>query len=240
MLLESINIVVCTVWREENYLESTLRGLLHDYHINTNQPVCLVVGSPEVEHLETYRSLPGISVVEMGSNTWAWIKNRPAFHRASWNYYRCLTYPMAGARGTLVLEDDIIFARGWCARLDATLKHLEEQYSSNFVLSLYEAIFAMHKGEQCNRFFIEYPHEDFFGIQGIYYPAAIREDFAKYLKIHGLAGNKTYHDFLLREYLSQCGIPLFATAPCLIQHIGKTSVIKSMWHESSNFMENIA
>ena len=239
MTLDKINLVISTVWREESYLETTLNSLSNEYPFISKQPISLIVGSPVTTHIERYQSSVGIDIIEMGPNTWSWIKNNPVFHRATWNYYRCLTHPVAGTRGTLVVEDDIRFARGWRNRLNTTLAALEDSHGSNFVLALYAGIFSARKARHRNHLFVEYPYEDFFGTQGIYYPEKIRRGFAKHLKVHGVVANETHYDFILRQYLIQSHIPLFATSPCLIQHIGRTSAIKTVWHESSDFVENV-
>lgn len=239
MPLDKINIVISTIWREKDYLEATLESLASEQSPNVDQPVCLVVGSPVTTHLERYRSQPGIAIVEMGPNTWAWIKNNFTHQRAAWNYYRCLTQPVAGARGTLILEDDIRFARGWRARLGTTLGALEEQYGPDFVLTVYAAWFSKTKEKNYSRLYVEYPHDAFSGTQGIYYPMKVRQGFAKHLKAHGLKASGEHYDIILKKYLIQSGIPLFATAPCLIQHMGKTSVIDTPWHESWDFVEDV-
>lgn len=239
MTLNKINIAISTVWREENYLDATLDSLLADLPKNVQHPICLVVGSPGTAHLDRWRLRAGVSVVEMGPSTWAWIKDGQTYHRATWNYYRCLTQPPAGVRGTLVLEDDICFARGWHARLDATLVALEERCGSNFVLALYAASYSVPKGRQSGQLYVEYRHEHFWNTQGIYYPAKVRQEFAKYLKVHGIVANENHYDIILRDYLIQAGVPLFSTSPCLIQHTGKTSVIQNDWHESADFMEDV-
>ena len=239
MALDKINLAISTVWREENYLEETLVSLLSEYTINNAEPICLVAGSPETVYLDQYRHLPGISIIDMGPNTWSWIKNNITLHRATWNYYRCLTYPIAGTRGTLVLEDDIRFARGWCGRLNVTLTALEKMHGSDFVLALYAPWFSVLKGVEDGSLYVEYPHNRFFGTQGIYYPSKIRLGFSKFLKRHGVTANENHYDILLQQYLFQSDIPIFATAPCLIQHIGKTSAIQTPWHESPDFVEDV-
>lgn len=238
MALDSINLVISTVCRED-YLSATLDSLLAEYPRSTQQPICLVVGSPVITHLNCYQSQMGISIIEMGPTTWSWIKDRYTHHRATWNYYRCLTQPIAEVRGTLVLEDDVRFARGWCARLDATLAALEDRHGSNFVLAMYAAWFSASKAKRPGQLYVEYPREDFCGTQGIYYPAQVRQGFAKYLKLHGVVANEDHYDVILREYLIQADIPLFATTPCLIQHMGRASVIETFWHESADFMEDV-
>jgi len=239
MMLNNINLVISTVWREGNYLGATMDNLLLEYPICGDQILCLVAGSPVTTHLEQYRPRPGISIVEMGPHTWAWIKNNITLHRATWNYYRCLTYPPAGQRGTLILEDDVRFARGWQARLDTTLVALEEQYGSDFILALYAPWFSVMEGIRRGQLYVEYPYNKFFGTQGIYYPAKIRQGFARFLRVHGVKANKNHYDILLQQYLREANTPIFATAPCLIQHMGKTSAIETPWHESADFMEDV-
>jgi len=239
MTLEKINLVISTVWREENYLDATLKSLTSEYPTLSDPPVCLVVGSPVTAHLDRYRMQPGMSVVEMGPNTWSFIKNNHVVHRAAWNYYRCLTQPPSGERGTLVFEDDVRFARGWRNRLNAALVELEDRFTSNFVLSLYARQFLVQEAYQSGLLYVEFPFGQFIGTQGIYFPSKIRQGFAKYLKAHGVVANTYIYDFLLREYLMQSGIPLFATAPCLVQHIGKISAIQYPWHETANFLEDV-
>lgn len=237
--LNGINLVISTIWREEDYLHSTLGSLLPEYPYADDAPVSLVVGSPVTTHLRCYHSHPKINIIDMGPNTWSWIKNKIPMLRGTWNYYRCLTYPPAGARGTLILEDDLRFTRGWRARLESTLSVLEKQNGSDFLLSLYMASDITPVVFQPSQLYVGYPSAEFFGTQAIYYPAKIRTDFARYLKAHGVVANESFYDILLRGYLLQSGTPLFSTNPCLVQHTGKKSVSQTGWHISSSFVEDV-
>lgn len=236
MTLDKINLVITTVCREEKYLDATLTSLSSEYPIRRDQPVFLVVGSPVTTYLDCYRSQPGIMVVEMGPNAWAWIKNNRLRHRATWNYHRCLTQYAGGERGTLILEDDVKFACGWRLRLDITIAALESRYGSEFVLTIYDP-YKCAPGESC--LYTEYPRERFTGTQGVYYPAGVRQDFAKYLRTTGVIANKNHYDYLLRDYLLQEDLPLFATTPSLIQHMGRNTTGLGVWHQAPGFVENV-
>lgn len=242
-MLNEINIAVSTVWREVNYLDTMLDSLTVEHPISAERPISLVVGSPVSGYVERYRSVPGISIIEMGPNTWSWIKNNSLAHRATWNYYRCLTQPTAGTRGTLILEDDIRFARGWRTRLSTTIADLEEHHGPDFVLALYSshgpAWFSMLGRSTSKQLYADYPPEKFFGTQGMYYTTKSRQGFAKYLKTNGVIAHKTHYDFLLGKYLSHAGLPLFATVPSIIQHIGESSAIENPWHDSPEFVEDV-
>lgn len=235
-MLDKINLVLSTVWREENYLATTLDSLSSEYPIRSDQPVSLVAGSPQIAHLTPYRSKPGVTIIEMGPNVWSWIKNNNLRHRATWNYHRCLTQCVGGERGTLILEDDVKFACGWRFRLDITLAALESRYGSRFVLTIYD---PHNYAPRESRLYAEYPRKSFFGTQGVYYPANVRQKFAKYLKVTGVVSNKNHYDYLLRDYLIQEDIPLFATAPSLIQHMGKNTTGLGVWHQAPGFVEDV-
>lgn len=237
MTLDNINLVISTVSREKNYLDGTLGSLSSEYPIYSDQPVCLVAGSPTTGYLDCYRSKPGIVVVEMGPNTWAWIKNNGLRHRATWNYYRCLTRCILGERGSLVLEDDVKFACGWRLRLDTTIAVLESRFGSEFVLTIYDPWGCQPKG---GGLYAEYPLADFGGTQGIYYPSRVRQSFTEYLKMHGVVANRNHYDYLLRQHLLQENLPLFATAPSLIQHMGRHTTGLGIWHQAPNFVEDVS
>lgn len=236
MTLDKINLVITTVWREENYLKNTLRSLSREYPFDQQQSVTLMVGSPETAFLTPFYSQPGITIVEMGPNAWAWIKNNNLQHRATWNYHRCLMQSAIEKRGTLILEDDIRFACGWRTRLDKTIAALEDRFGSRFVLTVYDAYGWQPKE---NGFYAEYPREQFTGTQAVYYPAPLRQEFAKYLKVRGVIGNKGPYDYLLRDFLIQEDIPLFAAVPSLIQHMGRNTTGLGVWHQAPNFLENV-
>jgi hypothetical protein len=238
-MLDEVNIVISTVWREENYLETTLAGLSSERSLSAEHPVYLVVGSPLTTHIDSYRSQPGVTIVEMGANTWSWIKNSPVTQRSSWNYYRCLTHDAADERGRLILEDDIRFARGWWQRLQTILTDLQERHSSGFILAIYSPWNQVLLERRAERFYAEYPPKWFYGTQGVFFTVAARRGFAKYLKTHGLVANERQYDLLLNDYLRQSEWPLFVATPCLIQHTGKHSISQGTWNEAQGFVEDL-
>ena len=236
--LDKINVVVCTIWREGNYLEETLNSLSLEHPLNADCPVSLVLGSPLSAYVDHYRQ-SGISIVDMGPSTWSWIENLALRHRATWNYYRCLTQPAGGSGGTLVIEDDIRFARGWLSRLTATLAALDEAAAGDFALSLYCPADFPLEAYLRGQLYAEYPLERFYGTQAVYYTAKTRRGFGAFLKKHGVVANQAPYDILLRYYLYEAGLPLFATAPSLVQHMGKQSTGLGGWYEAPSFMEDV-
>lgn len=238
-MLDNLDVAVCTIWREGHYLEETLGSLATERPFGADRSVSLVLGSPFSGYVDHYRQVSGVSIVDMGPSTWSWIENLALRHRATWNYYRCLTQPAGGAGGTLVIEDDVRFARGWLARLTATLAALEAASTQDFVLSLYcPADFPLasyFRGE----LYVECPLNQFYGTQAVYYTARARQGFGAFLKKHGVVANREPYDVLLWQYLSEVGLPLFATAPSLVQHMGKQSTGLGGWHDAPSFQEDV-
>ncbi len=71
--------------------------------------------------------------------------------------------------------------------------------------------------------YVQYPAYTFINTQAMYYPETIRVAFAEYLKKEGVESFRVHYDRLLNEYLRITGVPLFATTPCLFEHIGEVS-----------------
>ena len=236
--LDKMTVAVCTLSREGNYLEDTLSSLTHERPFRADRPVFLVLGSPASAYVAHYRQVSGVSLVDMGPSTWAWIENLALRRRATWNYYRCLTQPAGGAGGTLVIEDDVRFARGWLPRLAATVAALKES-AGDFALSLYCPWDFPRAAYLEGRLYAEYPLERFYGTQAVYYTAKTRQGFAAYLKKHGVVANREPYDVLLWQYLSEAGLPLFAAAPSLVQHRGTQSTGLGVWHDAPSFQEDV-
>jgi hypothetical protein len=235
-MLNDIDAVFSTVDRQENYLEATLASFSEEQPISPSHPVTLVLGSPSTAQLKGYLSHPGVQIVAMGPHTWAWIGKNNLRHRATWNYYRCLTHDHRGKRGSLVFEDDVHFARGWRRRLDASISQLEHDYNEDFVLSIYDPWVHQFPSDSL---YAEYQREHFFGTQAMYFPAKTRERFAKYLKRHGVAANEGHYDHILRDYVLKEGLMILASTPSLVQHTGQKTTGLGCWHKAPNFVEDV-
>jgi hypothetical protein len=230
-----------TVDRPKNYIHKVIS------HLPKNSPIRLIVGSPSYDYLARYRGDRRIEIIGVDLTEWNKIKDFPTAHRASWNYWRCFSY---GARpearkGLLILEDDVIPARGWEQRLEQTIEQIERQYGEEYVLSLYTAYTEVPKAAVEGNYYTRYPVQSFFGNQAMYYPEPFRGAYAEYLKSEGAESYRTNCDFLLAIYLRQTGIPLFVTTPCLFQHIG--AVGTGQWggdggwkfHTAGRFAKNL-
>jgi hypothetical protein len=231
-----IDVAISTVDRPKKYLHKLMPRLRDDL------PVRLVVGSPKYDYLERYAQKPCIEIIGVKPADWERFKHFSVLHRALWNYWRCLVQGARPGRrnGLLVLEDDVLPARGWEERFYQTIDRIESEYGDQFVLALHTWYTELSKPDG-NRFYNPYPPASFGGTQAMYYPEPVRVAFAEYLKREGVDSFRTAYDYMLREYLLLTGIPCFATTPCLFKHIGVVSTGLSMgFATAAHFKKNLA
>lgn len=224
-----IDFAITTVVRPVSYIQVLMEGIPPDL------PVRLVVGGPDTSHLKQYISAPNVSIVVPQEEQWKKFEQGTVHHRACWNYWRSLVFgpKSPDSTGLVVFEDDIVLTRGWQQRLHETISEIELGIkSSDFVLALYTAR-ALRQLE--TRLYAPYPTWSFFGTQAMYYPAHIRNEFAKYLWLTGVQTYREPYDLLLREYLHLRAVPLFATIPCLAQHVGQVSTGLGQFHHAYSF-----
>lgn len=246
-----IDHVIMTVRRPKNYIHELLPRL------QMAGTIRLVVGSPDCEYLERYRSSPLMEIIGVSSPDWAHFENSRVHHRAVWNYWRSLTLcPKNPQRdGLLVFEDDVIPARGWQRRFYDTVEQIEAQFGTRYVLALYRGRFSQNRtfynsfrralfdylySEEPPAYYASYPARGFYGTQAMYYPEEIRIAFAEYLKINGVDAYRLPYDLLLKDYLQTYGVPLFTTVPSLVQHIGEIGTgVGLTFHSARKFEKNL-
>jgi len=231
--LDSISVAISTVKRKKNYIYKVVSSLPKD------MPLRLLVGSPMYDHLERYRDDPRIEIIGVDPAQWHEYKDYTVKRRSSWNYWRCFTYGINPDRpkGLLILEDDVIPAKGWQERLSETIERIEQEYGDEYVLTLYTAYKELSKPAVAGGgYYRRYPAEEYEGAQAMYYPESVRAVLAEYFKKEGVETWRTPYDWLLGEYLTMTGIPLFISTPCLFQHIGDiSSVFSPGFHRAKHF-----
>jgi alpha 1,2-mannosyltransferase len=227
----NIDCAISTIARKKGYIDS----LLPDIPIRSR--IRLVVGSPESRFLERHRLDPRYEIVEMPAEDWLLYEGTNVHHRATFNYWRCLTFGLSSSESTglLVLEDDVRAAQHWAQRLEETLRQIEPRFGQRFVLALYSPYGRPHEP---GLLYTPYPNRSFYGTQAMYYPQSVRQGFAAYLKINGVELNRAPYDLLLGGYLDSEGIPLLATSPSLFQHVGARSTgLGLLFHQAPDFQK---
>lgn len=237
-----ISYTILTTPRKEPYLQRTLASLdkAGFFQEPENLPLHLVAGSPEPEHLNPYRHDSRFLIHDMTKDE----AGRLIFEvagvalRATWGHRRCL-YPWRtneGAEMVLVMEDDIQVTSQFAAKLRKVASDIRKTFGSRWVMTCYtpqssQPLEAMKSGK--NWIFCGY--DGYYGAQAVLYPIRARDEYMMHLVDHVL---NLPHDLALPVVLKTHGIPLLASAPCLVQHMGNvTQGVSDSYHRSQSFLE---
>ena len=130
-----ISFAIMTVVRPKIYIHELLRAF------RSNERIRLIVGGVNSGYLKRYWDDVRIEIIPPSAEAYALVEHYSLQHRASWNYLRCLTLGPASTegQGLLVVEDDVILAKGWKSQLHKVLNQIEAAYRGQYLLALYAA-----------------------------------------------------------------------------------------------------
>lgn len=221
---------VVTCPRPVDYVHGTIASMERTgfFANEENGPLVLSVGGPESAYLDRYASSPRVRVNKL---TEAEAKEYPPFEkmsrstRCSFGEYRCLRELLKEPFDfAAVFEDDLEFARGWLPWLRETLAQIVKAHGTRWVLALYlphyETALCYEKGWR----WFETARDRYFGSQALLFPRWAAEEMVPELLKEILNTNGVATDMVLARMLTAKGVPLYATAPCLVQHVGTVSV----------------
>jgi hypothetical protein len=237
-----ISYSILTTPRKEPYLQRTIASLEKSGFFADPEciPLNLIAGSPEPKHLNPYRHDCRFAVHDMS-------KEEADGHlfdvagvalRATWGHRRCLHSWRAneGAEAVCVMEDDVAVTSNFSAKVRGVVVDVRKNCGPQWVLTLYTpqstAPFdAMRDGKKW--FFRGY--DGYYGAQGIVYPNRVRDEYIAYLADHTI---NLPHDLAMPEVMKKLGIPILASAPCLVQHMGSVSQgVSGPFHRSESFLQ---
>jgi hypothetical protein len=235
--LAGINVAISTVDRPKHYLHKVVRSL------GEGLPVRLIVGSPSYDYLKRYKENSRIEIIGVDPGEWAKFKNYTIRRRSSWNYWRCFVHGVrpGNRKGLLILEDDVIPAKGWEEMFLKTIKQIEAEYGEEYILSLYAASNEIPRNGTAGDGYTRYPSHQFGGTQAMYYPEPVRIAFSAYMQREAVETWRMPYDWLLKEYLCFTGTSIFATVPCLFEHIGDiSSTGNTIYHQAGYFKKAVS
>jgi hypothetical protein len=219
---------VVTCVRPKEYVHKTIESMGPDVFGGENGPLTLSVGGPDSEYLARYADDPRFAVNRMTkgeASTYPPFEKLSRSTRCSLGEYRCLRKLLEGPFDfTAVFEDDLEFALGWLPWLKKTLSELVASKGSRWVLALYlpheEVKLCYQKGMR----WFETSRDRYFGSQALLFPRWAAEAMLPELLKEVMHGDGVATDMVLARMLIDKGVPLYATAPCVVQHVGDVSV----------------
>lgn len=133
------------------------------------------------------------------------------------------------------MEDDVLVTSNFAKKVRDAAVDVKKNFGEKWVLTLYtphskEPTTAMRSGKS---WFLR-GYEGFYGAQGIVYPNRVRDEYIAYLADHTI---NLPHDLAMPEAMKKLGIPILASAPCLVQHMGSVSQgVSGPFHRSESFI----
>lgn len=244
-----IEYAVVTVSRPQGYVHQTIASLEETGFFGhpDNLPLRLVVGSPDSAYLERYRERADRFRVEEMSAEEArgfGLDRLYGSQRCALTHSRCLGDGRIDKKADLVMvmEDDIRFALGWFARLQLIIEDVMRSHPRGWALSLYtpnsdEPLVCYRRGEKWLRRNYDF---SFFGLQAMVYPRWIAAGFADFVMQNNVLKYVKPCDHLLIDFMKDRGLPILATAPSLVQHIGELSMgVSADFHQSNSFLDSV-
>jgi hypothetical protein len=247
-MIQKISFQIATVFRENGYIHRTISSLEETgfFDDQNRLPLNLVVGSEDDAYLHPYKNDAAKFKIHVMSEEDAdrfGLSKLGPMERAGLTHSLCLADKHTNQEASLlvVLEDDVRFAQGWIKRLHEAVISVSSTYGSNWVMCLYTALtdesaVAARQGKK----WFPRKYDWFFGTQGTTYPREIGRAFASEIMLKAVNPFLKPYDLLLSEFLRSREVPIVATAPCLVQHMGNVSQgVCGHFHQSKGFMESI-
>lgn len=227
-----LEIAIATVPRGVSYIHRTIRDLCECGVLNApgRGQLRLVVGSRDSSHLNRYEQDTRFRI-EYLSDAEADLCDRLEVReqRIALNMARALS-SCKDTDYLLVLEDDIRFSSGWLPRMQQTLDEVEDAYGRSWVLTLYYPSIEPKRRYGIGEKWYVADSIRFFGTLAVAYPPELAQSFAGFLHERCISRYSLAPDLLLGVFVREQKLPFLATAPCLVQHVGRVSTFVGEGH----------
>ncbi len=232
-------IAVVTAPRMEDYLATTLESIAS----TGVSKVTVFSGSPDYPQL-LHRESAEVCVKlfdpdEPYSARWTilGVKARCAFAHRRALHLMCESDP--AWQELLILEDDVRLSQGWYSYVLPILKQLRNQHGDRWLLTLYRIQEGTRQAYlDGGRYFRIAP--PFWGTQGVIYPRTLAREIVRILDERCLQQFILPVDDTIGQYCADQGVSMYATAPSLVQHVGRLTTGQSLeFHVASFFLESV-
>jgi hypothetical protein len=228
-----------------NYVHDAISSLTRTGFFDRFELLHLVAGCPNTDYIERYRDDPRIIIHDMSRNEKNNWKEMYLLSKCAYGHTRMIREIEAipDWNEVLLLEDDIIFTNGWLSYLDAILPEIREKHRDNWMLALYQHYGVKIQHAKGLRWYpIVLPPEDphyHGGLAEIHTRECLR-GMADHIYATGVRQFVMPSDYATGDYIYSKGGEVLATAPSLVQHIGRVSTGQSGgFHQSDLFLEAV-
>lgn len=216
----SLQIAISTCGRQPEYVHDLIETMLED-ELAYDLPKRLVVDGQDASYLE--RHAEEFTIEPQAP------RSEHTLRRVFDNFRRVLE----GRGNLLALQDDVIFGRQWVSRLEGAIEAQAKAVNGDerFVMTLYNAQLLTDKPIH------KLTPTLFYGTQAVYFPAAVRDELCAYIDRSLATGRVLTDDMMLKAFLLDEDVQLWAVNPNPCQHIGVRSQVGSRFENSSSFRD---
>lgn len=222
---------VLSAKRPGNPLISTLRSLRAS---GFDAPVYVFAGSPDADHFRMAAEYGPIRTVKPGKSFWKTVKwdtltpiQRCAVAKAF--HMDVLARGRKDFDVALYAEDDVTFSRDWLERVTEAIGKIKERHGRKFMLSL-ARLSCWYPGEvqkaarEGKRWYRVNP-ATFKGTQAVIFGRDALAGLSDSIIKNSVFRQVRRADQETGAYAERRGIPIYATAPCLVEHLSVPSLV---------------
>jgi len=228
-----------------NYVHRSIKSLTETGFFKRFSRLHLVLGCPSSGYVECYRDDPQIVIHEMSEAEKAEWQGLHIQSKCAYGHLRMikLLRTMHDWQEALFLEDDIIFAQGWLPYLDVILDEIQMMYGRLWMLTLYQHYGTKKEYAQNKRWYPIWlmPDRPYYhgGLAELHTREGL-EGMEEALLSRSIRKFELPSDYVMGDFIFDKKGEVLATAPSLVQHIGKVSTGQSgLFHQADLFMASV-
>lgn len=226
-MIRNLKFGICTVPRARGYIHGTIESLektgffKHPFFL----PLHISVAHPDSSFMDRYAHRRDMVISKQSAHEALTLGYDSLNTRqlSTWGHVRAMEM-MLNSRAewdmAAVLEDDVVFSKGWIPYLDRVLEKVVEKSGNRWILTLFQFTPHIRDAAALGRIFTDVPTNLFNGAPCFIYPRGILPSLIEYMMENSIRNFRNVNDFSVRDFASQNEIPIYATVPCLIQHVG--------------------
>ena len=236
----TLQVVMPTIYREENYFKETVKSLIINSGIKQYFGLIVSVGNEDQRILKSIpeickelkdTKLLDINRIDLPFLLLKMMEKYPTSIKFNINFANCLSSTNF-TQDILYVEDDIKFTSNWYLKLADIIGKLDEKYNDNYILSLYSP-WDFHTTE----FYEEIPFGHYYSTQAVYIKTKHQKGLFDLVVEHGIVNHREQGDILIGEYGHINNVPIIALTTSLVQHIGLNTTGLGSYHYTNNFKE---
>lgn len=222
---------VLTAKRPRNPLISTLRSLRAS---GFDSEVYTFAGSPDVDHLNMAAEYGPLRTATPGKSFWktvGWDKLSPVKRCAVAKAFMldCLSRGRKSFDAALYFEDDVLFSRDWLVNVCLAVQDLIDKHGRKFILTL-SRMGCWYPGEvkkaaATGKKWYRVNPLTFKGTQAVIFGRDALPGLADSIVKNCIFKGLRRADEETGRFADRNGIPIYATAPCLVEHMSVPSIV---------------